>query len=360
MRQLLVIFPALLLLSGTAVADPDDDVTGAPVQTSVLVTTTNAVHGSIPEIITAYGQVAPAPDGSTNLSLLRAGQVTRVRVSVGQFVHKGDALLNFSADPASIASYEQAVSAVTVAEEERARTAELLTQQLATRGQLHQAEKALADARIALDALKRSGGGTANDSVTAPFDAVVTGVSVATGDRVQPTAPLVQLARPDRLQITAGIEPAARSRIAVGQPVRLDPMASDGGGIDGKVTSLANLIDPKTRLVAVVIDPVGPDLPLLAGDGYRARIRANTLTGWLVPRESVIADGNGAHVFQAVGTVAKSIPVKVLGSLDDTTVVDGAVSPGEAVVVSGSYQLTDGATIRLQDDSSAVPGQTHP
>ena len=360
MRRLFAMFPTLLLLSGAASADSDDDATVIPVQASVLVTTTPAVRGSLPKIITAYGQLVPAPDGSGNLSLLRAGQVTQVRVSVGQFVREGDVLLEFNADPASIAAYQQAASAVTLAEEERARTAELLTQQLATRSQLHQAEKALVDARVTLDALKRSGGGAGGDTVTAPYDAVVTGISVASGDRVQPTAPLLQLARPDRLQVVVGIEPGERSRVASGQPVQLDPLVGEGGVIDGKIASVASLIDPKTRLVTVAIDPIDRGRASMLGAGYRARIRIGTATGWVVPRESVITDDNGAHVFQAIGTVAKSIPVKVLGSLDDTAVVDGALTDNAIVVVTGSYQLTDGATIRLQVTPVAVPGQTRP
>jgi hypothetical protein len=53
-------------------------------QPSVLVTAQEVHQGSLPQIVTAYGLVEPLPDGATNISLLRAGQVEKLSVIVGE------------------------------------------------------------------------------------------------------------------------------------------------------------------------------------------------------------------------------------------------------------------------------------
>jgi len=323
---------------------------------SVLVTVVPARQGTLPQTLMAYGAVEPAPDGATALSLLRAGQVLKLRVGAGEAVRKGDPLLDFGADPAAIASYDQAVSTLAAARQDRARTADLLGQQLATRAQLTQADKAVADAQSALDALNRSGGGTALESVRAPFDGVVMSIAVGPGDRLQPGAPLMQLAKADQLVLAAGVEPAERGKLKPDAPVHLDPL--DGGEpIDGTVASIAGMIDPKSRLVETLIRlPSGA----LLGQSYRARIEIGQFEGWLVPREAVLADDDdGAHLFQIAGDKAKSVPIKIVGTEDETMVVDGPLDGNRAVVATGSYQLTDGAAVRL-DDGTAKPADEKP
>ena len=342
MKFPMLIAAALTLAPALAHADAAD------VGPSVLVTTVPAKQGTLPQTLTAYGAVEPAPDGTANISLLRAGQVVKLRVGPGEMVQKGDPLLDFDADPVTIATYDQAVSTLTAAKQDRARTADLMGQQLATRAQLTQADKAVSDAQSALDALNRSGGGKPVEMVRAPFDGIVTSIAVGPGDRLQASAPLMQLAEADQLVLAAGVEPAERGKIKPGAPVHLDPL--DGGdAIDGTVASVAGMIDPKTRLVEALIRLPADTLP---GQGYRARIEIGQFKGWLVPREAVLADDDGAHLFQVAGDKAKSVAVKIVGTEDETTVVDGPVDGRMAVVASGSYQLTDGATVRLDDGAA--------
>jgi RND family efflux transporter MFP subunit len=342
MRNRILILTALALAPGLALGAE------AEAPPSVLVTTVPAKQGSVPETLPAYGAVEPAPDGTASISLLRAGQVVKLHVGPGQSVHKDDPLADFGADPAAIAAYDQAVSALAAARQDRTRTAELLSQQLATRAQLIQADKAVADAQSALDALNRSGGGKPLETVRAPFDGIVMSVAVGPGDRLQASAPLMQLARTDQLVVAAGVEPSARAKLVVGAPVHLDPLDGNGPALDGQVASVAGLIDPKTRLVETLIRlPGAATSEALPGTGYRARIEIGHFNGWLVPRESVLSDDEGTHLFQVADNRAKRVPVKVIGAAGDTTVVDGPLDAAKPVVATGSYQLTEGVAVRL-------------
>jgi membrane fusion protein (multidrug efflux system) len=360
--MLLALLPAAALAQGNA--------QGAP-QPSVLVTAETPRQGTLPRTLTAYGTVQAAPNGgSETLSLLRGGQVLRLTAAVGQSVRKGQSLLTVRADPTALATYRQAVAALTLATGQRTRTAQLLAQHLATRDQLAQADKAVADARSTLDALNRAGGGSAEQTLTAPFDGIVSSLLVTAGARIAPQAPLITLARSSRLVAALGIEPSQRGLVAPGQPARIEPL--DGAAAtQGSVLSVGAMLDPASHLVPVFVDPPQADqgagpagspaeaaTGLLAGSPVRAVIQTGTLHGWLVPRNAVLTDAKGPYVFQVNGGKAARVDVQIAGMQGSATLVAGPIDPAHPLVTSGNYQLQDGGLVR--EDKTAAGGPSQP
>ena len=357
------IIPVLMaVLPGMALAQ------GTP-PPSVLVTTETPRQGALPRTLTAYGVVQAAPGSSETLSLLRAGQVTQVTTAVGQRVQQGQPLLVVTADPAALATYRQAVATLTLARGERARLAQMLAQQLATRDQLAVADKAVTDAQGNLDLLARGGGGSAAQTLAAPFDGVVSALLVVPGARIAPQAPLVTVDRSSRLVAAVGVEPGQRGLVAQGQPVQVEPL--DGGGAkQGSVLSVGAMLDPVSRLVPVLVDamPNGAGAnaaapttdvagtaaaALLPGGPVRVVVQVGEFRGWLLPRGAVATDAKGAYVFQVAGGKAARVNVQVAGTVGNTMVAAGPLDPKRPVVVTGNAQLQDGAALR--EDQAAAP-----
>lgn len=341
---------AFFLLLGCA-AGADD----AP---SVLVQTQPPRQGALPDTLTAYGTATPAINGGMTLSVQAEGRVMRIAVTPGEAVHAGQPLLDFQLSAAASSAYEQAQSALKLARQEQTRTARLLAQQLATRDQQAQADKAAGDAQAALSALEQENGGKPRQTLTAPFDGVVSAVPVAQGDRVQPGVALVTLTRAGGLVVTVGVEPAQRRRLKLGQPAQL---ASLDGGLDpgepllqGKLVRIDKVLNPRTRLVDVDIAPDKGSAELLQGQAFRSRIEVGQSQGWLLPRDAVLDDEQGAYLFQVADGKALRVNVKRIGGDETTTVVDGPLDPARPLVTLGNYQLSDGAAVR-QDDAAA-PG----
>jgi membrane fusion protein, multidrug efflux system len=116
---------------------------------------TETLHdGVVPDLLVAYGTAVPALDGGKTLSLQQDGRVLAIAVTPGETVQRGDRLLDFGTSAAAISSYQQAVSSFTTARQQHIHAAQLLGQQLATRDQLAQADRAIADAQATLDALR--------------------------------------------------------------------------------------------------------------------------------------------------------------------------------------------------------------
>jgi len=146
----------------------------------------------------AYGTIQADPDALTSINLPRAGLINRLLVRLGQRVKAGDALLEIDTAPATRMDYLQAQAAVDLARSEVARVKRLLEEKLATRDQLQTAQKDLTDTEARLDSLRQIGANLTLQTVRAPFDGIVTQVSVTQGMRVQADAPALTPARASR------------------------------------------------------------------------------------------------------------------------------------------------------------------
>ncbi|PPQ30476.1 efflux RND transporter periplasmic adaptor subunit [Rhodopila globiformis] len=325
---------AILLLPGLPRADETP---------SVLVQTEMPRQGAVPDILTAYGTAVPAPSGGMTLSVQQEGRISAIAVTPGEQVRAGQRLLDFTASAAATSVFQQAQSALSLAQAQRAHTAQLFRQQLATRDQVAQADKAVSDAQAALDALRREGGGQALRTLDAPFDGFVETIPVAQGARVPAGTPLVTLTRLDGLVITAGIEPGEQGRVRPGQDVRLEPLATSAA-LDGRVLRVDAVLNPRTRMVdADIAVPAGAVMP---GMAFRADITIGQFRGWVVPHDAVLADDKGAYVFQVANGKAIRVAVTPIGSRGNEDVVGGPLDATRKLVIQGNYQLDDGMAVR--------------
>jgi membrane fusion protein (multidrug efflux system) len=333
-----------MVLSLAACATPTASAAETP---SVLVSTQTPARGSIPDIVTAYGTAVPAINGGTTLSVQSDGRVLQIFATPGEAVHAGQRLLDFEISPAARSTYDQAVTALALAHEERIRTERLLARQLATRDQLAKAEKAVTDAQAALNALEREFGGKPRQTLVAPFDGVVSTIPVTQGARVQPGVGLMTVTRADGLVVTVGVEPTQRRRLQLGQPAQLESLGSPES-IAGKLIRIDHTLNPATRLVDADIAVSGA---LLQGDAFRARIELGRIEGWLAPHDAVLTDAQGPYIFQVAGGKAVRVGVRLLGGDGKTSVVDGPIDPHRLLVTQGNYQLSDGMAVRLSSQA---------
>jgi multidrug efflux pump subunit AcrA (membrane-fusion protein) len=130
---------------------------GAQQEPSALVQLATAEQGTLSPSVGAYGTVAADPAYVTAIALPRDGVITSVSVRVGQVVDVGQPVVAFDTAPSTVATYQQAQSAVTLAQLDLAHTQDLYKQQLATNSQVAAAQKTLADAEAQLRAQTQIG-----------------------------------------------------------------------------------------------------------------------------------------------------------------------------------------------------------
>ena len=331
------------VLGGCGSSQPQPQATSIP---TTLVSTTRPERGGFPRTIESFGTAAPSANGLVTLSVPQPGQVTSVPVVAGVTVRAGQPVITFAVAPSARSSYQQAVDALKASREQRRTTAQLLGQQLATRDQLVQADKAVADAQVALAALNAEGAGAGTTTLRAPVAGVVNTVPVAPGDRTPPGQALATIARAGEVLVTVGVDPALREQLRVGAPVELRRLDGGGPPISGRVARVDAALNPRTHQIDVDIRyPAGA---ILAGEAMRVLIRTGEADGWVVPHRAVAIDADGkARLFQIVGGKAKAVPVTLLLSQADRDVVTGPVDANAALIVDGAYQVADGDAVRV-------------
>lgn len=341
MRALVLLALAPLAACG---GQPATDTTPARTP-GVLVGVHRATRGSTTDWLTAYGSAGPSISGTDAISVPQAGQVTRLAVTPGVAVRAGQVLAVFATDPSVVSGYQQAATSLAAARQQRATAALLLTQQLATRDQVTQADKAVSDAQVALEALRQQGAGQPTRTLFAPFAGVVTAVSVAQGDRTQPGAPLMTVARSGSIVATVGLDPAQAARVRTGQQARVSRL-NGGPPLSGRVLRVGGVLNPKTRLIDVDLTfPAGAVLP---NEALRGDIAVGLSSGWLIPHRALVTANGPTRVFQVVAGKAHAVAVTLLLPGEQVDVVDGPVDPDRPLIVDGAYQVEEGAAVRTR------------
>ena len=314
---------------------------------SALVRTELLQKQTLAATITGYGMVGVDPRATFSGNFPVAGQLLRLFVSQGEQVRKGAPLAELSVSPNDSLGYSQARSNLVFARSELDRVTALANRQLATRSQLDQARKNLQDAEATLTAQQALGADRTVRRLTAPFSGIVTQVTAMPGDRLQAGAPLMQLARADRLQALIGIEPEEVGRIRAGMAVRVSSVFDERTVVNGRVSKIFGMINPQTRLVDLVVTlRPGSQPHLTPGTRVKGVISLAHLAGFAVPRRAVLKDTGGTYLFVVRNGLAHRITVKTGIETKDHIMVSGRLAPGERVVVLGNYELRDGMAVR--------------
>jgi membrane fusion protein (multidrug efflux system) len=334
---------SLIVLHGSAIADE--------VKGFALVKVQDPKRGSIPELIIAHGVAIPATSATQTASLQRDGMISEIYVEVGDQFKKGDKLLDFGASPAAVVAYKQALTTLSSKTHTWERKQQLFKLQLATRDDVESAEKDKSDAESNVKMLEEIGSIKESEIVEAPFDGVVSAISVSKGDRISAGAPLMTLSRTDRIILSVGVEAGALAKVKPDMPVHLASLLPGRKPSEGKVKRVGVAIDLKTRQVPVFIDIA--DGAALSGENFRAGIEVGKFQGWIVPRDAVGNGSKGPFIFQIDEGHAKRVLVNVLGSVGKNSIIEGDIDSQKEIVLSGNYQIADGDAVRPEEAAPA-------
>ena len=344
----LLLLATLLAGCGGNPGGDDDEDGGAPATRGVVTVTTTAPRQQVfHDTVSAWGSALSDPQRARVISLGHGGQLQSLKVSAGQRVRRGEPLLVIAPDPAARSAYQQAESAAQLARSELARTTQMAAQRLATQSQLAAADKALADAQAALTAQRALGGGSAEETVMAPADGVVTALSVGQGERFAANAPLLTFTPDQALVAELGVQPPDGSKLRAGMAVRLRGAYGDAPAIAGTLTMIGASIDPQSHLLPARVSlPAQAGATLVAGTPLQASIETRDVTAWAVPRDAVLHDDHGDYLFQLDHGKAKRVDVTLRSPDGDPVGVLGPLDAKAPVIVQGVYELQDGDAVQ--------------
>ena len=198
--------------------------------------------------------------------------------------------------------------------------------------------------------------------VVAPFDGVITQRNIDVGSLVQADATsgtfmfTIMQSNVIRTQVFVpqdqafGLGPGVEAVVRVPEiPNRTFP---------GKVTRIADALQPDTRTMLTEIDIPNPDGALAAGIYCMVELHIPRKTpSLLVPAEAIILNRDGVLVAVVENGVAHIRKVSVARDLGTTVEVRDGVKAGDQVILNPAVNLVEGSKVRIFTQGGAPTAQ---
>jgi RND family efflux transporter MFP subunit len=279
-----------------------------------------------------------------------SGVVTRIAVREGARFKKGDLILKID-DSSLLQELEIAKASASTAKESYERAAALwkdsrIGSELGVLTAENQAKQAQANLDLIRIRLSKS-------NITAPFDGVLERRFVEQGEMAAPGSPLVRLIRSDDLHVEAGVPARYAGQVKVGDPVVVRVDVDGGKTYQGRVTSVANSIDPGPRTFNVNISLPGSQAGLKVDLVANLRLEIGRRTNVVVvSQEFVQRDESGYKVFTVVndnGTSrAKTTYVTLGADADNQVIIESGLSAGDVMITKGAVFAENNIKLNLQ------------
>ncbi len=301
--------------------------------------------GLLRESLEAYGTVVARASAIANVAVPFEGQVLRVLVSRGQKVIRGTPLIQIEASPHEMLLLAEARRQFRAAAQQRADVKARFKLRLATRRDMLAADQVVALSTLRLTNLKTRGIGGPR-TITSTRLGVVARIPAEPGQIVPAGGPLLQLVSAHDIEIRLGVEPEDAVRLKPGYHLTLFPVGeSRRAGLDGTIRLVTQEVNPKTRLVNIYVAPPA-NSGLLLGQFVRAGIVMASRIGLLVPRSAVLPVGSENILFTVHKGRAWRHRIHIELATDEMLEISGSgLVAGEAVVVSGNAELTNGMAV---------------
>jgi membrane fusion protein, heavy metal efflux system len=321
-------------------------------------------EAAIDEVISP-GKLEVNPNRISRILLPVTGRVASVAVRVGDAVQSGQTLLTVESPDADAAesAYLQAEAAITQARAAAAkaqadfdRASDLYEHQAIAKKDVLNTESVLTQTKAAVDqtlaareqALRRlqilglkPGSFGQTVAVKAAISGKVLDMNVVPGEfRNDPNSPLMTIADLSSLWVSADVPESAIRLIQQGEKVEITLLAFPGETFVGRVTRIADTVDPQTRTVKVRAELANSGGRFLPEMFARIRHTEGTRQVPVVPAAAVIqGDGSSIVFVEKEKGVFEQRPVETGKRQGALLPVTSGLKVGEKVVVDGVMLL---------------------
>lgn len=353
--SLLVLSLAVL----TACGGKDDADTDAAATSALPVSVAAAQTQVMPRTVLVSGPVSAFEEMQLGVEI--SGQrVTALNVDVGQYVKKGQILLQLdhrtldSELAQAEASLRQAQASQELARLNYQRSEKLAAEKLISESSLDElrANRLNAEAQTATARASRDSAQLRRDfaDLRAPADGLISKRLVQPGQVVSAGTELLRLIRDGRLEWRAELPEDQLTGVAVGNPVQL-PYA--GQTITGRIRAVTPGVDAQTRTGTVYADLPEPGT-LKQGVYVEGRIVTGDGEVLTIPTAAIVQRDGHSYVFSVSDKQqATRHRVRTGQALQGRTAILEGLKAGDQVVVDGAGFLGEGDRVRVVDASAA-------
>jgi RND family efflux transporter MFP subunit len=188
-------------------------------------------------------------------------------------------------------------------------------------------------------------------SVVAPFDGVITQRNVDVGSLVQGNATsgtfMFEIMQEDVIRVSAFVPQDAAFGVVPGVDAVVHVPELPDREFPGKVTRIADALQPGTRTLLTEVDIPNPDGALAPGIYCTVEFRIPRKTPSLsVPADAIIFNRNGMQVAVVSNGKAEIRKVGVKRDLGTRVEVDSGIKAGDQVILNPPVTLIDGSKVQ--------------
>lgn len=276
------------------------------------------------------------------------GYLKKIYVDEGDSVKKGQLMAEIDA-PDAMQEYDKIAANYHLNEVTRTRYSELLEDQVISQQEFDQIDAAASES---LAKLKNAQANIEYMKIRAPFNGSVArrykypGDLISAGTHGEGQTPIFMVVNESKLRVAMNVPQVEISKTGVGHSVDVTVDTLPGTHFPAKISLVDALLDEATKTERILIDLDNPDGRLHAGMFVTVRVLLEHEDHALVvPRESILQEGEQSYVYLVVGGVLKKTNIKT-GYVNATfaEAVEG-VKVGDVVAVPGARNLQDGMPI---------------
>ncbi|HEX3876117.1 MAG TPA: efflux RND transporter periplasmic adaptor subunit [Bryobacteraceae bacterium] len=190
------------------------------------------------------------------------------------------------------------------------------------------------------------------EKVYAPFDGVITARQTDVGaliDGDSSPKELFHLASIDKLRVFVPVPETDSSAVREGEVVTITSDQFPNQKFRGTLVRNSSAIDPSSRTLNVEVDVDNASGKLLPGSYAFVHLRApNTTGGLIIPSTTLLFRAQGLQVGVVKGDRATLAPITIGHDYGATVEVTSGLTRRDAVILSPSDSLADGAPVRIE------------
>ncbi len=327
---------------------PDSQIQALGIQTAPLQSQNGLIKVRFPaEVVvpTTAKQVVSSPV---------AGLVAQLLVQQNQTVRPGTPLVRIASPQLGQLQLQllQATARARLARQSALREQTLFDEGIIPQRRVQEAQAALMEGEAVLNqataALRLSGmsaatiqhiaaTGKPQDSITlaATQAGIVTEIAVTPGQRVEAAAALLHVAQTGSLWLDIQLPVSENMNWPAGTMVKVL-----GRDVSARILSVSRIVSPSSQMVVLRAAVEGKTGLIRSGEVVTVELPAAAIPdSWEVPLSGVAHDGNQAYVFVRTSQGFEARPVKVVVSAGQRVRVQGSLTVGEQIAVSGVVVL---------------------
>jgi RND family efflux transporter MFP subunit len=196
-------------------------------------------------------------------------------------------------------------------------------------------------------------------SVVAPFDGVITERNVDVGTLLQGNATsgtfMFEIMQEDVIRVRVYVPQNAAFGVAPGVEAVVRVPELPDREFPGRVTRIANALQPGTRTLLTEVDIPNPDGALAPGIYCTVELHIPRKTPSVsVPAEAIIFNSDGTQVAVVSDGKAEIRKVRVKRDLGTRVEVDAGVKAGDQVILNPPVNLVDGSKVQARTETAAL------